>query len=173
MLLENRIVRCNKCGAKFLVTNPNKVEVLKIRCLNGECTNDITVIFNDGKTTLPSNAILGSTGKFIISTQEIPLDDLINQTFTFGRATPNIKEKPDVGIVTADTSMSRIHCNVEIRKLASGSIKTIISDARIEEKITICALEVNGIKLSPIDKVVLCDGDNIKMGSTIVRYHQK
>lgn len=173
MILEKRIIKCSKCNAVFSVSNPNRTERLRVNCYNGECTNVINVVFDDGKTSLPETADFSNMGKFITQSQEISLDeDWVNKKFTLGRATTE-GDKPDVGIVTSDRSMSRKHCYVEIKKLSSGKVKTIISDARAIDKIEKRPLEINGIKLFPIDLIVLCDGDNIKMGDTIVSFSQK
>lgn len=178
MILGKRTVRCSRCGAILSVPNPQKVKELKITCVNPNCTNELNVEFENGETELPEPIECGKVGKFIISSQEISLDELINvelvnKKFTFGRAAQG-QEHPDVGIVTEDSSMSRIHCHLEIRKLESGMVKTIISEARKDErKRELRPLKVNGIKLYPNDKIVLRDGDNIKMGNTIVRFSQK
>lgn len=180
-MLEKRIVKCPKCSAVFTVTNPNKEERIKIKCYNGNCLNEMTVLFDDGRTILPEVKASTNIGSLIVTSQEISLDEWTNKEygdnwtnvkFTLGRASMT-PPKPDIGIITADHTMSRIHCNVEIRKLESGRKKTIISDARNKEKIEKCSLDINGIALYPADRIVLCDGNNIKMGKTVVRFSQK
>lgn len=171
-MLKERIVKCPKCRAVFTVTNPGKLERLRVTCLNPECTCSFDVVFEDGKTELPEDDDLANVGKFILQAQEISLERCINMKFSIGRASME-EEHPDIGFVTDDRSMSRVHCNVETRRLDTGKIKVIISDARMEDKIVKRPLEINGIRLFPADRIVLCDGDTIKMGNTIVLFSQK
>lgn len=73
-----------------------------------------------------------------------------------------------VQIATDDKYMSRQHLTIQIIKLSPEKVKVIVSN-----KLNKNASYVNGELLNDDDQLVLTDGSCIKMGNTIVTYHQK
>ena len=169
-MLKLRNITCPRCGAMLEVTNPNNLAVRDITCPNPKCKALLHVNFDDGETILVTKKNSKDKCGYIKHEGQNPLY-LREGRFTIGRADRN--NTANLGIETQDMSMSRLHCQLEVVKLKSGKVKVIISDLREQEKIEKKPVLVNEVRLSGFDKLVLDDGDRIKLGNTIVWYIQE
>lgn len=73
-----------------------------------------------------------------------------------------------VQIATDDRYMSRQHLVIQVIKVSSDRVRVVVSNYHNKN-----ASYVNGQLLNEGDQLVLSDGSTIKMGNTIVTYHQK
>lgn len=168
-MLKQRTVTCPRCGAIIEVTNPNLMLSREINCPNPKCKAVLHIQFDNGETVFVDSK---NKNKFpgFLKYEGNDHAGLKEGRNTIGRA--DRKRTADIGINTQDMSMSRLHCVIEVVKQKSGKYKVIISDARDLEKIDVKPIFVNNEMLSSYDKILLEDGDNIKLGNTIVKYIQ-
>lgn len=170
MILKSRKITCPNCKAVIEVGNPNLLSERDINCPNPACKALLHVRFNDGETILAERKKRGNILGQLQYKGQAPfqLKEGIN---TIGRK--DSKHSADFGIETDDVSMSRVHCQIEVVRLKDGTVKSIISDVRTDEKISGWATEINNEPLAYGDRIILDDSDLIKMGNTIVRYVQE
>ncbi len=168
-MLEKRTVTCPRCGAIIEVTNPNLLPSKEINCPNPKCKAVLHIQFDNGETVFVDT---NDKNKFpgFLKCEGYARMCLKEGKNTVGRADKN--KTADVGLKIQDMTMSRLHCIIEVVKLKNDKYKVIISDARSVEKIGVKPIFVNNEMLSSYDKILLEDGDNIKLGNTIVRYIQ-
>lgn len=168
-MLKSRKITCPKCGAMIEVGNPNLVAVRDINCPNPNCKALLHVNFDDGETILADKKSRKDVaGMIVYNSQKLPLQEGKN---TIGRK--DSKNTASIGIETSDKAMSRLHCQIEVVKLKNGKVKPILNDLRDENKIGTKPIIINDESLTVFDKIVLDDGDYIKLGDTVVRYRQK
>lgn len=169
-MLKSRKITCPKCGAMIEVGNPNNLAVRDITCPNPNCKVLLHVNFDDGETILADNNEQKNIPGKLQYNGHAPLE-LKEGKQTIGRA--DSKHTADLGIEVDDHAMSRLHCLIEVIKLASGKVKAIISDIRDDEKIKIRPTIVDNNPLCKMDRIVLDDGDYVKMGDTMIKYVQE
>ena len=169
-MLKSRIITCPRCGAMMEVTNPNLQSVRDVNCPNPNCKVLLHVNFDDGETVLAEKKERKDVPGQLVYNNHSPLY-LKEGKNTVGRA--DSKHTADLGLEVNDQAMSRLHCLIEVHKLSTGMYKAVISDLRDETKINKMCTEINGEPLMKEDKMVLDDGDSIKMGNTVIRYRQK
>jgi hypothetical protein len=151
------------------VTNPQGQEVREFTCPNPDCKAILRVNFYDGETILAENkGQKSSLGLLVYNSQKHALHEGKN---TIGRS--DSKHTAEIGIESADKSMSRLHCQIEVFKLEKGKVKPVLSDLREQDKIYKKPLKVNNEPLSFYDQIVLEDGDYLLMGDTVVRFRQE
>lgn len=170
MILKSRKITCPNCKAMIEVGNPNLLSEREINCPNTACKALLHVRFDDGETILAERKKRGNAPGQLQYKGKTPFH-LKEGMNTIGRA--DSKHSADFGIETDDVSMSRVHCQIEVVRLKDGTIKSIISDLRSDEKINRLATEINNEPLAQGDRIVLDDSDLIKMGNTIIRYVQE
>lgn len=168
-MLKSRKISCPRCRAMMEVTNPNSLAVRDIICPNPNCKALLHVNFDDGETILADKKDRKeSVGMIVFNSQELPLLEGIN---TIGRK--DSKNTASIGVDASDKAMSRLHCQLEVIRLKDGKIKPVLRDLRDQEKIGQKPIFINDEAMTSFDKIVLDDGDYIKLGDTIVRYRQK
>lgn len=151
------------------VGNPNLVAVRDINCPNPACKALLHVSFDDGETILAEKKDRKDiVGMIVFNSQKLPLQKGKN---TIGRM--DSKNTASIGIETSDKGMSRLHCQLEVIRLSNGKVKPVLSDLRNQEKIEQKPIFINDEAMTSFDKIVLDDGDYIKLGDTVVRYRQK
>ena len=74
----------------------------------------------------------------------------------------------DVQIPTNDNQMSREHAIINIKRIADGSLRTLIRNFK-DNLVTI----VKDMQLETNDEVVLTNGTNLKMGHTSIVYTEE
>ena len=118
-----------KCFGILEVKNPNDEEVLLISCPNPECKAKIRVTFDTGETQLAQPKSKETIG-FIRCQKE-------NYALKLGKTTigrklkdSNKKSPADIAIPTIDSTMSRVHAEIQVVKLENGRVKVILSDIR-------------------------------------------
>ena len=162
--METKRVKCPKCDKKLEVTNKKQESVLLVKC--PQCGAKIRVKFDTGETMLADaedrSEIIGSLkyeGKYY------PLHEGVN---ILGRKI--LQPDADVTIETDDLTMSRKHAAIEVVRLKSNKIKAVLGDLRTREKAGIKPIIHEEIPLDVDDRVVLCFGDTIQLGDTILKY---
>ena len=164
--METKRVKCPKCSKKLEVANKKQESVLLVRC--PQCNAKIRVKFDTGETMLADaedrSEIIGSL-KY--GEKYYPLHEGVN---ILGRMVT--QPEADVTIETDDLTMSRKHASIEIIRLKSNKIKAVLGDLRSREKADIKPIFHEEIPLDADDRVVLCFGDTIQLGDTILKYVQ-
>ena len=168
-MLKSRKITCPNCKAMIEVTNPKGLDYREITCPNPACKATLHVKFYEGETILAENKDLKeSLGIIVYNGQKMPLREGKN---SIGRK--DSRNTADIGVETTDKSMSRLHCQIEVIRLKSGKVKPVISDLREQDKMEKMPTMVNDLPLKASDRIVLDDGDKIKLGETVVRFRQK
>lgn len=165
--MTSKKIKCPKCGGIIEVANPQNASVLLITCPNLECCAKLRLAFETGETQLGLPKRKENYGKLLYHGTPFLLKKGVN---TIGRKSHH--GNADILIETSDRSMSRLHAEIEVKEFPSGRIKVIVKDIRDREKSEVKPLKINGKSLTPIDQIVLADGDNITMGDTIIRFVQ-
>lgn len=168
-MLKSRKITCPHCKAMIEVTNPKGLDYREITCPNPACKATLHVRFYEGETILAENKEQKeSLGAIEYNGRKMPLHEGKN---SIGRK--DSKNTADIGVETTDKSMSRQHCQIEVIRLKSGKVKPVISELREQEKMEKMPTMINGEPLKVGDRIVLDDGDSIKLGETVVRFRQK
>ena len=164
-MLSKRI-KCPKCGGILEVSNPQNEAMLIVACSNPDCNAKLRINFDTGKTILAGcRDRKGTIGRLHCNGVNYPLQEGKN---TIGRKSP--KSDATIQIPVDDMSMSRIHAEIDIIKLPNGRIKAILRDLRSDEKIQQKPLLMGDCPLDAVDRVVICHGDVLLMGSTSLEY---
>lgn len=168
-MLKTRKITCPNCGAILDVKNPSNLVARDINCPNPACKALLHVSFDDGETILADKKEMKDiVGMIVYNSQKLPLQEGKN---TIGRK--DSKNTASIGIETSDKGMSRLHCQLDVIRLNNGKVKPVLSDLRDQEKIELKPIFINDEAMTSFDKIVLDDGDYIKLGNTVVRYRQK
>lgn len=80
-----------------------------------------------------------------------------------GRVSRSIKA--DVPLQTTDTTISRFHAMIEVTCVNDGTFRAVISNGN-NKNMTF----VNNTPINQSDKIVLNNGDQIRMGESIIQY---
>ena len=165
--METKRVKCPKCSKKLEVANKNQESVLLVRC--PQCNAKMRVKFDTGETVLADaedrSEIIGLLKN---GDKYYRLHEGVN---ILGRkVTP---PQADVSIETDDLTMSRKHAAIEIVRLKSNKVKAVLGDLRTREKAGIKPIFHEEIPLDADDRVVVCFGDTIQLGNTILKYVQE
>lgn len=163
-MIQQRI-KCPKCNVVLDVQNSQNHRELLVRC--PKCSTRLRVKF-DIDDEEPHTMILstkqneGSTGWIEFRGERYNLNVGHN---VIGRASSS--SSANVSIRTTDKTMSRNHALVEVIRLKRGRVKIVLSNSKkTQDNPTF----LNDEKLDDLDKIVLEDGDCIRMGSTIINY---
>lgn len=143
--------------------------MLLINCPNPQCGARIRVRFDTGQTILaPDREVATVPGYLTHKGQHYPLQEgrnIVGRASQSGGAT--------VSIVTNDRTMSRQHCLLEAIATKSGRVKVVLSDLRDAEKIEACPILLNEEPVLPDERLVLDNGDEMLLGSQLLRFTQK
>ena len=162
--METKHVKCPKCSQKLEVTNKNQESVLLVRC--PQCNAKMRVKFDTGETVLADAEDRSEIiGLLKYGEKYCPLHEGVN---ILGRKVK--QSQADVPIETDDLTMSRKHATIEIVRLKSNKIKAVLGDLRDREKAVVKPIIHEGIPLDADDRVVICFGDTIQLGETILKY---
>ncbi|MBQ9230684.1 MAG: hypothetical protein IJ190_05810 [Prevotella sp.] len=167
--MEPKRIKCPKCGGVLEVGNPKNEALRIVTCPNKGCGVRLRVAFDTGKTELAErkdrNGVIGS---LCYHDTFYPLQLGKN---TVGRKSS--KSEATIQIDTDDLSMSRMHAEITVVKLTNGRVKVVLGDARSQEKAQQHPIEMEDEPMDWIDRVVLCHGDMLTMGRTVIRYVQE
>ncbi|MBO4315922.1 MAG: FHA domain-containing protein [Prevotella sp.] len=166
-------VKCPKCSALLEVKNASDEGVKTIRC--PKCGSTLQVRFGANKVAgRPSPQSLDdglgvetqfggeqSTSACLVC--EGVMYELHEGQNVVGRSSS--KSQADIQLPTGDVYMSRSHANILVVKTGSGRLKCILSNGNNKNPIY-----VNDVKLEASDEVVLAEGDELKMGNTLVTF---
>ena len=177
MTPETVEIVCPRCQVRLSVTNSKHEDVKRIVC--PQCGKQMDIRFRrpkseDGATQLGGVPTGGETqlGGAVVHPMSCHL--MLNgkrYDLQIGRNTIGRKAKTstaDVQLDTDDLFMSRQHAIINVRRLPNGGITTSISNDQNKN-----ATLVNNMELAKADEIVLNDGDQIKMGETIVTFLNK
>ena len=144
--------------------NPNAGETQYVNRDNGE-TRYIgqTSSENPDETILSGKKAVSIPGYLSFGGQKYPLElgnNVIGRKASTSQAT--------VQIATDDRYMSRQHLHINVIKVSAEKVRVIVSNEHNKN-----ATYINGQLLNEGDQLILTDGSTIKMGNTIVVYHQK
>lgn len=151
------------------MTNPRQEAVLMIKCPNPACGAKLRVSFDTGETILAAKKGAATVPGYL--TWDGQAYELKEGRNTVGRNSS--KHEADIEIPTYDRSVSRLHCQLDARRLNSGRVKVVISDLRSAEKISQKPTLVYDEPLAQEDQLVLEDGDAIEIGGQLLHFHQK
>lgn len=179
-------VCCNSCGITLDVPQRNGEPYRDIHCPN--CNHQQRVTFGDSLPDEQAKTVYG--GMQGITRQDNTDDDALTQ---FPQAMPvhpgallfGTKKYPlrlgrnlvgrasktsnaDVQIPTNDNQMSREHAIINIKRIADGSLRTLIRNFK-DNLVTI----VKDMQLETNDEVVLTNGTNLIMGHTSIVYTEE
>lgn len=167
--MEQKKIKCPRCGGVLAVGNPKNERTRIVTCPNNNCGARLRVDFDTGKTELAERKDRkGVIGGFCYRDTIYPLQLGRN---TVGRK--SAKSEATLQIATDDLSMSRMHAEVNVEQLPNGRVKVIVGDARSREKSLQQPIVFEDMPLDWIDRVVLCHGDMLTMGRTHLRYVQE
>ena len=93
---------------------------------------------------------------------------LVEGINTVGRKSKN--STASIQLPTNDTSMSRMHAQIQVYRLKDNRIKAVLSDLRDTEKMQQCPTLIDDEPLQPEDAFVLTHGDVITLGKTRIKY---
>ena len=166
--MQKRIVTCPKCKTQVAVENKSREAFVDISCPN--CNARMRVAFDMAETVLPQEVMEDRTipGSLRLNGKDYPLQ--VGKQ-TVGRLSSS--GKTDLGLISSDRSMSRIHCLIEVVRMKNGRYKSILQDARGEEKTQAKPLCLSGERLLPGERIVMHDGDSIQMGDSLVEFVQR
>ena len=166
-------IKCPKCSAVLEVRNAQGEGVKTIRC--PKCGSTLQVRFGAKKAEqkpipLDVDDGLGVETQFggEMFTQDFLVCDGIRYELHEGQnvvGRSSSKSVADIQLPTGDVFMSRSHANILVVKMKSGRLKCILSNGNNKNPIY-----VNDVKLEPSDEVVLVEGDELKMGNTLVTF---
>lgn len=74
--------------------------------------------------------------------------------------------KPNIGVITNDTYMSKLHCMIEMEEQKDGNYKYILSNYQGKN-----GTFLGDTKLNASDAFYLNDGDSFKIGRTTILFH--
>ena len=165
-------IKCPKCGVLLDVRNTGNEAERTIGCPN--CNSHLKVKFkkkpdlppvdDDDAEEFGTNIMSGiantNVGKLLYGTTEYPLILGVN---TIGRKATT--SAASLQIPTDDRSMSRMHSIIEVGRLYDGSVRTVIKNADNKNPTF-----VGGQRLLDGDRIVLRNGDVIKMGNVVVTF---
>ncbi|MBQ6063165.1 MAG: FHA domain-containing protein [Prevotella sp.] len=166
-------IKCPKCSATLEVRNAQGEGVKNIRC--PKCGSTLQVRFGARKTEQQSipldvNDELGVETQFggEVFTRAFLVCQGIRYELREGQnvvGRSSSKSVADIQLPTGDVYMSRSHANILVVKTGSGRLKCILSNGNNKNPIYI-----NDVKLEQSDEVVLSEGDELKMGNTLVTF---
>lgn len=179
-------INCSSCGITLEVPQRNGEPFRVFHCPN--CSHQLRATFGDPQPDDYAETIYGgakSTNLHEKKTDEasteylhvksMQLGSLRCETGVYplhlGRNLVGRKSKSsnaDVQIPVNDLQMSREHAIIGVTRIADGSIKTLIRNAK--EHITTI---VDGILLESGDEVVLTNGIILMLGQTTMKYIEK
>ena len=166
--METKEITCPQCKGRLEITNPRNEPVLFITCPNPACKAKMRVAFDMGKTFLTSKKKNeDAPGYLEYKGAKFNLNEGRN---TVGRTC--LKHIAQIELPTDDMTMSREHCMIEVTRLANGRMKAVISDMRSIEKIKKKPTVIENMCLEKDDRIVMTDGDLVKMGEQLLRYYQ-
>lgn len=167
--MESKIITCPNCHGKLEVTNPKQEPMLLITCPNPACGAKLRVRFDTGETIIaPKKKVATVPGYLSYNGEYFVLAEGRNSV---GRNSS--KHESNIEIQTADKSVSRVHCLLEAVRIESVRMKVIASDLRSEEKMAQMPTCIADEPLAKEDRIVLEDGDTIKIGGQVLTFHQK
>lgn len=176
-------IPCPYCGKEALVQSnvliPKFGKTVKLECKNTSCGKLFSITINEefaAKVNLFSHLSVGT--KTVI---EIPKDkekNTVNNAFlkngdsgesyklseginVIGRQSLIAKEQT-LGIITDDTTMSRIHCEIVVNKNSTG-LELILSDKKSKNR---TYLNDDKEMIKQNEKIFLNDGDCLLLGQT-------
>jgi uncharacterized protein YbaR (Trm112 family) len=192
--METKRIKCPKCQCLLDVRNSKDEAVKIITC--PQCHTQLQVIFKkqsptpsggktiyvsgggekggtidggnppeDGVTILPPSSPSSQSKRphLVFQNQSYALAPGVN---TVGRKAST--STATVQIATSDRYMSRSHVRINVVNLPDGSIKATLSNDR-NKNIT----SVKGQPLQDGDEIILSNGDDIKMGDTLLIYKEE
>ena len=171
--MQKKIITCLNCKTSMEVANPESKAFVVKQC--PKCGLKLGVKFDNSETVIAESKPKKEIGYLMYGRDRYELKLGIN---TIGRKSD--KKKATIQIATDDTSVSRIHAEIEVIKLENGCIKAILRDARVSENMDKDRLE--GIKKHPMsycgeemyleDRIDLENGDTFKIGGLTIKYLQ-
>ncbi|MBR1400600.1 MAG: FHA domain-containing protein [Prevotella sp.] len=151
-MLEELQIRCPSCSAILSIRNSRHEETKHIECPN--CHKHLAVDFREStKPTLEKTPY-----KLAYGEAEYQLREGKN---TIGCKSPS--SKADIQIATGDPLLTFEHAIINVFLLKDGSYKHVISS--LTEK---HPAYINGELLHNGDEVVLCKGDEIDLGESVL-----
>lgn len=190
--MEIKRVACKACGVKLEIKNLTGEAVKLIRC--PKCKATLQVVFHQpvvqtpvaqaspNETCYPQQRLVA--GRPVASEETVlprqkaksePLPSLVCEDKEYrlkigqnivGRHVEN--DMATVPVMTSDRTMSRAHAIINVVRLANGSNKTVISNCKNKNNIT-----VNGVELQRDEQLVLTNGSVVEMGLTSMIFVQK
>jgi pSer/pThr/pTyr-binding forkhead associated (FHA) protein len=194
--METKRIQCPKCQCLLDVRNSKDEAVKIITC--PQCHTQLQVIFKKQPPTPPIQGVetryvpgggkIGETqygGRTTgdgatrlspsspSSPSKHPRLIFQNQSYALAPGVNTVGRKAStstatVQIATHDLYMSRSHVRINVVNMPDGSIKAILSNDR-NKNIT----SVKGQPLQDGDKIILSNGDEIKMGDTLLIYKEE
>lgn len=187
--MQVKRIKCPKCNLVLDVKNSKDESVKRIIC--PQCKSELVVKFDpnqrpmeahtyyaprqqqatggetqlggfsSGETMLSMSGIKGEkTAKLVYDGKDYTLKDGEN---IVGRSAT--KTEATIQIATDDAYMSRMHVRIEVRKFPDGGQKVVLSNYKNRNQTCI-----NSHPIETGDEIRLVDGDQIKMGKTIITF---
>lgn len=165
--METKRIRCPECSTVLDVMNTKHEAVKHIKC--PQCGAALSVDFGtDPETVYPSAKIRkGRKPAIVYDGKEYTLsagDNIIGRKARNSAASVQI----DTAGSADGRTMSREHLKICVKELSSGRYKSVASVYKAKNPTL-----VNGEPLGEADRIVLCDGDKIKMGKVVVAFAVK
>jgi pSer/pThr/pTyr-binding forkhead associated (FHA) protein len=189
--METKRIICPKCQCVLDVRNSKDEAVKIITC--PQCHTQLRVTFKEqpqiplggetqyvlggdkkGETQYAgSGADGGATELLSSSLSKHPRLIFQNQSYALAKGVNTVGRKAStstatVQIATSDRYMSRSHVRINVVKLLDGSIKVILCNDK-NKNLT----SVKGQPLQDGDEIILSNGDEIKMGDTLLIYKEE
>lgn len=167
-------LQCDQCGNVNKITISDEILGLsiKVKCKHAGCHNLIpfkvpTKLGRDDDQTVFSVAgeRIDAVGFRILKNEYHAQSELtlVAGRHTLGRNSGS--KKASIQINTADHSISRIHCELDIFRDQKGQLCCTIKDAGSQAGVLL-----NDRKLHELDEYYLEDKDQIRMGQSIIEY---
>lgn len=187
--MQIKRVKCPKCNLVLDVKNSQNETVKRIVC--PQCRAELQVKFEPQQQPMeartyyaprPQQVAYGETqlggfssgetklslpegkgekmAKLVCGERDYALKEGVN---IVGRCAT--KTEATVQIATDDSYMSRMHVRIEVRKLSGGGQKVVLSNYKNRNQTCI-----NNHLIETGDEIRLADGDQIKMGKTIITF---
>lgn len=166
-MVQTARIKCPSCGVELDVKNSTGVTVKKIVCPS--CGTSLDVHF---KQPNPHQSPPKNEGDTIIDFPTGQIGKLCYKTRCYdlqiGRNTVGRKAASSTATIQIDSTdkyLSRSHIVIEVTRLHNGSIHTTLSNDRNKNPTYVGSQQV-----MPSDRIVLNNGDTIKMGQTTLTF---
>ena len=161
--VAEKTIQCPKCLSKLRVKFNNQADITQYGSVPPMPSSRPAAPRQDDEefgTNIMSGLADSTIGALLFRSQTFPLELGVN---TVGRKAAT--SPAAIQIPTDNRSMSRLHAIIEISRMFDGSVRAVIKNADNKNPTF-----VGGQRLIEGDRIVLNDGDVIKMGDVTITY---